>query len=199
MNYYALERGNASRDLYLSDEGATRATQVNGISPATVRAVFDEVFGNGPACLDLVTVGGTSVDLIDLELPDLFYWSWVPAFSERAQRLMLELGAAPSDFSHCQIGPAPDRYCFLHLPLKTYDMMDIVHSRFKFSIPTKPPIPHGLQQLTMKCGAEPMPHCFRLEIPGTTQVLGELVVSEEFRARWVSNQLVGAEFRCVSP
>jgi hypothetical protein len=199
VNYYVLERANSSRYLYLPNEGVTRATIANGVSPATVRAVFDEAFGNGQACLDLVTVDGTSVDLTDPELPDLFYWSWVPAFSERAQRLMLELGSIPSDFSHCQIGPNPDRFCFLHLPVKTYDLIDMVRSRFKYAIPTIPPVPFGLQQMTMKCGVESMPHCFRNEIPGTPQVLAELVVSEEFRDRWVSKQLVGANFRCVAP
>jgi hypothetical protein len=198
MNYYVLERSDSSRDLYLADNGVTRATQVNGINPSTVRKVFDDIFGNGQASLDLVTVGSASAELTGLMLPDLLYWSWVPAFSKRAHDLMLDLGAIPSDFSHCQIGSHPDSYCFLHLPLRSYNTMDIAHSRFKFAIPTEPPIPYGLQQLTMTVGTKSMPHCFRLEIPGTTQVLGELLVSEEFQTQWVNRQLTGAEFRCVS-
>jgi hypothetical protein len=96
----------------LADESIIRATQANGINLSTVRDVFDDVFGNGQACLDLVAADGISLDMLALELPDLFYWSWVPAFSERAHRLMLELGAMPGDFSHCQIGPNPDCYSF---------------------------------------------------------------------------------------
>jgi hypothetical protein len=193
-----MERQEGTLDVFLPSEAITRQSSADGINPATVRKALLDGFGDSGVVLQLVGRDGEITADPLLQPTDLLFWSWVPIFSDKARKLILELGASQDDFVRCQFTSRPGDAFFLHLPTHSFDFVDLATSQFTMVIPMQPPLPHGIRALSMRNVPEKMPPCFRLAVPGHGQVFGDLVVSEALFAAWSAALLTGAVFRKVA-
>ena len=137
-----------------------------------------------------------------IAVPDFLTWNWVPALTERAQKLMLALGASVGDFMPCCIDLETGRTRYLHLPTTSVDCVDVRKSSFQVVLeaPDFPELPVGLQQLGMVDGYSwPQEfHVARVKIPKHDQVFEELVVDDIFKAEWQRAGLTGAKFNSLT-
>jgi hypothetical protein len=109
---------------------------------------------------------------------------------------METLGCGKEDFVACKIATNPDDQFYMHLPQKSYDVVDVEWSSFLMVIPGNPPIPHHIQTLVLKTiPNQSLPACFRAVVPGHKQVFGELIVRSDLKKGWEENELTGAQFR----
>lgn len=196
--WWVIERKEGTLDVFLPHEDLTRESSRNGINPDTVRTTLLSAFDGGPVLFQLVT-GDGAIDADHSARPtDLLFWSWVPIFSDRARKLILELGGDQSDFVPCVFASTGGEVFFLHLPGRSLDVLDLATSQFTMMIPMQPPLPHGIKVLGMRNTQAVLPPCFRMSVPGHSQVFSELIVSDALHAAWDAAGLSGAAFRKVA-
>jgi hypothetical protein len=196
MSYWAMERQERTLDGYLPREDLLDEAMRNGICPVTARQVLLGAFGNKPVPMHFVDSDGPVIDAT--RVTDLVFWSWVPVFSDRARHLLVGQGAASADFVEATVEAGVDPR-HLHLPPKSYDVVDLERSAFVMTLPLDPPLPHGIRALSTKRASGPLPPCLRATVPGHAQVFGELLVSDNLRREWEQAGLTGAVFRDLTP
>ena len=151
-----------------------------------------------PVDMQVARPSAATVEREHQEIPDLVIWSWITIFSNRAASTAIELGCEAEEFWPCQFRSNPDERFFFHLPVKTFDIIDIDKSTYRHFLPVEPPIPVFIEQLMLRQSSDHLPPCFRIEIPRTGQVFSELVVREDFKVAWEEKAFRGAEFRRLS-
>jgi hypothetical protein len=109
----------------------------------------------------------------------------------------LSAGCAAQDFLACEIRGFSKAEFYLHLPEKTYDVLDFLKSKFEINIPTNPPILQRLVQANFSCVLEGMPSIFRVSSLAPNQVLDDLIVDNAFKSSWEANSFTGITFRSV--
>lgn len=197
-HWWVMERQEGTLDVFLPSEAVTRQSSADGINPSTVRKALLDGFGNSGVVFQLVgRDGGITADPL-AQPTDILFWSWVPIFSDKACKLILELGGSQADFVRCEFASRPGDIFFLHLPIHSFDVVDLTTSQFTMMIPMQPPLPHGIRALGMRNVPDKLPPCFRLAVRGHNQVFGDLVVSGVLRAAWNAALLTGAVFRKVA-
>lgn len=197
-HWWVMDRQEGTLDVFLPQEEMTRQSSSDGINPATVRKALLGVGGGEPVVFQLVGRDGEITDDQSMRPTDLLFWSWVPIFSDRAHKLILELGVSQADFVCCKFASASGDNFFLHLPLQAFDIVDATASQFTMMIPMQPPIPYGIRALCMRGVPDALPPCLRMSVPGHNQVFSELLVSDALRAAWNAERLSGAVFRQVA-
>jgi hypothetical protein len=148
--------------------------------------------------MQLAKTGADTVETSRQSIPDFLTWSWIAIFSSRAASIAIECGNEPEEFWPCRFQTNPDEASFLHLPMKAFDIVDVVRSTFKVILPLDPPIPMFIERLVTKPLPDFLPPCFRAKQGMTAQVFSELFVRDDFRLAWQRNSFVGADFRLLS-
>lgn len=194
MSYWALEIGEGVLTVFLQNEELLATSHQQGVVPAAVRNAFENALAQH-VFFKLATTDGLTVLTEHQELSDLLVWSWVPIFSERGRGLAAELGCTTQEFVPCQFETNPGEMHYMHLPARSYDVVDLDQSTFLMKIPVDPPIPFHTQFLVMRAFSGPLPPLFRVPAPGGKQVLGDLFVSDEFKLSWEERGFTGAQFR----
>lgn len=197
-HWWVMERQEGTLGVFLPHEEATRQTGLDGINPATARRVLLGVNGGEPVVFQLVGRDGETTADQSIRPTDLLFWSWIPIFSDRARKLVLELGGSQADFVRCEFASVTRDQFFLHLPAQAFDIVDPATSQFTMTIPMQPPLPHGIRALCLRNVPAALPPCLRMAVPGHNQVFSELLVSKALRVAWNALRLTGAVFRQVA-
>lgn len=199
MTYWEIQRQEETLDVFLPNKKLSNASHRDGINPVTIRKAFAET-ADSKLIMQLVAKDGLSVVTERQQITDLLFWSCVPIFSERARNLAMELGCEGGDFWPCGFKSNPGEIFFIHLPERSYDVVDVAQSRFLMLIPMpdKPPVPHNIQSLVLRASSEALPPCFRALVPGHSQVFSELIVSEAFKQTWAQMGFSGAQYRLLT-
>jgi hypothetical protein len=129
-------------------------------------------------------------------MSDFLVWAWVPIFSGRAKLVAIQHGCKDDEFLECRCHSNLEYAFFLHLPIKSYDIVDVDNSTFLMKFPGTPPLPHMIQVLKTKpLPPEPLPACFRTSIPYHDQVFSELFAIDDFKLAWEQSEFKGVTFR----
>jgi len=197
MILWSIERQEGSLGVYMPNSDVTIKLSDTGISCSAVRGILTRCFNNRPIEFNLVTPGGRLSTRHRLQAPDFLMWSWIPIFSRRAVDLMFALGSRKADFMACEFVHTTSKTACMHLPILSFDIVDLQRSQFSMIIPTSPPLPIGIRKLAIRntSDEEQAGHCFRLEVPGHSQSFSEIVVSSRFASEWKAACFTGAEFR----
>ncbi|WP_457336788.1 hypothetical protein [Rhizobacter sp. P5_C2] len=193
MNCYLLECEESTFYLYLPDENVLAASIRNGLDPKYVRGVLAGAEGGRGTCFELLGRASKT----DRKLPDLMYWSWVPAFSSAAYDLLLEIGAARSDFLTCRLVGRQD-VVHLHLPDSVENIIDVDKSIFSHFVPVDPPLPFSAVLVRPNAGWELLLPIFRTRPPGSSQVTPDVYFRGDAVDGWTERRLIGASFKQVS-
>ena len=191
MSYYVLDRNADTGDLLLPDNRLTAKSQQHGLSPAHVRMTFDEATRDRDSPLTFEFVGRDSN-----QDTDLWYWSWIPVFSNRGAEVLIKAGITPHDLFPCN---ASGETVYVYLPRTVYDPIDVPKSIFKTTLATVPPLPFGAVFIVLKEGAEQdLPPLFLVQPAGYLQVFAECFATETAKRHWETARLRGASFRKVA-
>lgn len=193
MKCYLLGCDDLALDLYLPDENLLVSSIRNGLDPKYVRGILAGAEGGRGARFEVL--GRTSKK--ERKLPDLMYWSWVPVFSSAAYEMLLEVGAANSDFLECGLVGVQDM-AHLHLPDRVENIIDINGSIFSHSVPIDPPLPYSAVHIRPTAGFESLLPIFRTLPPGSRQVTPDVYFRGDAVDRWVQKRLTGASFKQVA-
>jgi hypothetical protein len=191
LKIYAIETAPSSTILSMGNISVRMSLPRGGISPQYVRTRFDEaaVKVHFDTSLDDETISE-----IAHAITDFMVWGWIPVFSTRGMHIASEAGCAKDEFVPCTIGRDHlDGY--MHLPAKSYDVIDIEKSIFQIIIQNDPPMYLHPTELTLTADLETLPSCFRVPHPKTAQVIGDLFVTTAFLDKWKAAGLSGAKFR----
>jgi hypothetical protein len=179
---------------YVPDEKLSMAMTLCGISPGAVRSALDA------ANVDAVDMqlGKPSAATVEKDrqiVSDIMFWSWIAIFSDRAASTAIKFGCGPGEFWPCRFQSNPGEKFFFHLPVETFDIVDIEKSTFRQILPIDPPIAMFIERLVTKQLPNYLPPCFRANVPRTKQVFSELFVREDFKLAWDRKGFNGAKFR----
>lgn len=197
MTYWAIERAEGTFDAAVVDPDLLEATHQNGCDLRTARSAF-HVKTKGQA-IPFALVDNQSGDTArDVQVnEDAIFWSWLIIFSGKAHALMRRVGCAEEDFLPCSFGAEYPELWFMHLPPDAHGLLDMDHSRFLTTLPGDPPLPFRVTNLVFAPPEPQLPPCFRIPLPGRTQVLSDLMCTDLFRSAWLSGKLSGVTFRQV--
>lgn len=195
MNTYVLQPTSLMLVAVLTDESLASCIAARGLSLEQARKCFLEVETRH---FELSQDDFEISSFANLDIPDILLWSWIHIFSERALDLLIQMGAAKDDFVECTLGHE-SKPGFMHIPKLSYDVLDFDKSQFQVKIPTDPAFYHYLVKAAWSTDlqAYSLPPAFRVPVPKTEQVLGELLVRGDFRDAWSANAFSGADFREV--
>jgi|GEM_PF-2303292 len=193
MTYWAIEVQEGISQLYLPKKELFRPSVRNGVSCLTVRQVF-EPYPVQDRIFQVISKGGRSIVKKPAKLSDMLIWSWVSFFTERAKNLMVELGGNNDDFLQCTIESNPDEPCFMHVPRKSYDIIDMTLSTF-LMLSDNPPLYGRILTLAFQNLPAVLPSCFMASIPKNNQDLGQWIVDDKFKLAWEERMFTGANFR----
>jgi hypothetical protein len=157
---------------FMPDGDLMKKASLCGISPVDVREVF-RAAGADPVELQLVKSSGTEVETERQIISDYLVWSWAPIFSERAASLAIELGCEPDEFWACRFQTNPGEAFFFHLPIRSFDVVDVENSTFLMTLPGDPPFSMFIDRLVTKLLPDQLPPCFRVKMPRTRQTFSE--------------------------
>ena len=180
---------------YLADEALLRETVRGGMSPVVVRTALAERPAGHPLTLDLVQPDGKALYEQAVPAGDVLLFNWLPVFSDRAYRLLLAAGCNDDEFVDCRLRVLGDIRFKVHVPLRSYDVIDLARSVAMHSLPLNPPIPLHFVSAYLKPGTHALPPCFRVPAPGHPQVLAELFAQDALHLAWSAAALKGATFR----
>jgi hypothetical protein len=198
MILWEVKRKEGILGVYLPNKDASDAAQGHGTNTIVLRDVLSSL---NSIEFKLISNGGTLIEAKCPIMSDFLSWSWgVPIFSGRAKLLAIRHGCKDDEFLECRFQSNPEDVFFLHLPVKSYDIVDVAKSTFlvNFSAPPgMPPRPHGIQTLKTKpLSPEPLPACFRASVPGHHgQVFSELFAINNFKLAWEQSRFMGVSFR----
>ena len=182
---------------YLPDKLLSKALILCG-SPAAERKALHTA-GASVVQMQVAKPTAATVEKNRQSIPDfLISWAGMATFSQRAASAAIRYGCESEEFWPCRFQSNPDEEFFLHLPVKTFDIVDVDKTTFKQILPLNPPLPMFIENLVTKTLPEHLPPFFRAERPGTDQVFSELFVRDDFKLAWQRNAFSGADFRLLS-
>ena len=193
MRCYLLERDGSALDLYLPDETLLAESISNGLDPEYVRKVLSDAEAGRGACFEVLGRASGKKG----KLPDLMYWSWVPAFSSLAYGILLEMGSVSADFLPCALANGLG-VVYFHLPNRVDNIINLRESIFSHSVPLDPPLPFGAVHIRPNAGYESLLPIFRTKPPGSRQVTPDVYLREDAVDGWAEKRLTGAVFKQVS-
>ncbi|WP_143171634.1 hypothetical protein [Rhizobacter sp. OV335] len=193
MRCYLLERERSALDLYLPDESLLAASIRSGLDPKYVKGILAGANGGLGARFEVLG----RVSKKDRKLPGLMYWSWVPAFNSAAYEMLMEVGAASSDFLACGLTGRED-VVHLHLPEGVENVININQSIFSHSVPIDPPLPYSAVHVHLNAGFESLSPIFRTRPPGSSQVTPDVYFCGDAVDGWSRKRLTGASFKQVA-
>jgi hypothetical protein len=197
MKLWEMRREEGALIGYVPDEKLSVAITRCGIEPAAVRNALSVANAN-TVDMQLAKPSAATVQTERQVIPDVVFWSWIAIFSDRAVSTALEFGCEPDEFWPCRFQSNPEQKFFFHLPMKSFDIVDIEKSTFRQILPIDPPIPMFIEMLVTKELPKDLPPCFRADLPRTNLVFSELFACEDFKLSWDHKGFSGAKFRRLS-
>lgn len=192
---WSLEVDHSAPATCLTDDGLLQETLRGGLSPSVVRKAFADRLQSSPVVLELIQSDGKTFIESDVPVGDMLIFNWFPVFSMAAYRLLLEEGCKPDEFINVRFRALGEQEFKAHLPLASYDAIDLHSSIATQTIPLDPPIPFHFVHVKLKPDGQKLPPCFRVPAPGHPQVLAELFALDTLRRKWLEASLQGATFR----
>jgi len=179
---------------YVPDKSLSKALTLCGINPVAVRKALVAAHAR-PANMQVVKPSADKVEREPQNIPNIVFWAWIPIFSDTAASAAIELGCESDEFWPCRFQSNPKEKYHIHLPTKTFDIVDVEKSTFRHVLPLNPPVPMYFERLVTRTTLEDVPPCFRANIPGTNQTFPRLLVREDFKLIWEKDRFSGAVFR----
>jgi hypothetical protein len=195
---WSFEVDHTAPETYLADEVLLRETVKGGLSPGTVRSALKAHLGERPVTLDLITPDGKGVYERAVYVGDILLFNWLPIFSARAHELLLTEGCKAEEFLDCRLRVLGQASFQIHVPLQSYDVIDLARSVAMHTVPHDPPIPVHFVSAHLKSSIPALPPCFRVPAPGHPQVLAELFAQDSLHTAWSVAGFTGAKFRRLS-